>query len=158
MTEAVKQPHNFYCKGHDIMKKQTRSEAREVLFSSIFQFDDMTDINEAVEELFEDNPDSLVNREYIEKVLRGVYENADELDKIITLNLKKSWTLNRISKTSHVILKLAIYEMKYVEDVPPRVAINEAVELAKKYGTESDAPFVNGLLGSVYKEIAAGKE
>ena len=140
------------------MKRQTRSEAREVLFSYIFRFDDMTDIEEATEELFEDNPESLINREYIENVLRGVYEKADELDTIITLKLKKSWTLKRISKTSHVILKLAIYEMKYVDDVPPRVAINEAVELAKKYGVESDAPFVNGLLGSVYKDIAAEKE
>ena len=139
------------------MKKQTRSEAREILFSNIFRFDDMTDIDEATEELFEDSPESLINREYIENVLKGVYENADELDTIITLKLKKGWTLKRISKTSHVILKLAIYEMKYVEDVPPRVAINEAVELAKKYGVESDAPFVNGLLGSVYKDIAEDK-
>ena len=137
------------------MKKQTRSEAREILFSYIFRFDDMTDISDMVSELFEDNPESLVNREYIENVLKGVYENADELDTIITLKLKKSWTLKRISKTSHVILRLAIYEMKYIEDVPPRVAINEAVELAKKYGVESDAPFVNGLLGSVYKDLAA---
>ena len=137
------------------MKKQTRSEAREILFSYIFRFDDMTDISDMVSELFEDNPESLVNREYIENVLKGVYENADEIDTIITLKLKKSWTLKRISKTSHVILRLAIYEMKYVEDVPPRVAINEAVELAKKYGVESDAPFVNGLLGSVYKDLSA---
>ena len=139
------------------MKRQTRSEAREILFSGIFRFDDMTDINEAVSELFEDNPGCEANRAYIENVLRGVYENADKLDEIITLKLKKSWTLSRISKTSHVILKLAIYEMKYVDDVPPRVAINEAVELAKKYGTESDAPFVNGLLGSVYKDLAEEK-
>ena len=137
------------------MKKQTRSEARDLLFSYIFRFDDMTDIEEMISELFEDNPESLVNREYIEKVLKGVYENADTLDEIITLKLKKSWTLKRISKTSHIILRLAIYEMKYIDDVPPRVAINEAVELAKKYGTESDAPFVNGLLGSVYKDLTA---
>ena len=139
------------------MKRQTRSEARELLFSYIFRFDDMTDIEEMISELFEDNPESLINREYIEKVLSGVYESADKLDEIITLKLKKSWTLKRISKTSHVILRLAIYEMKYVADVPPRVAINEAVELAKKYGVESDAPFVNGLLGSVYKDIAEDK-
>ena len=139
------------------MKRQTRSEAREILFSHIFRIDDMTDIDEMISELFEDYPECLTNREYIEKVLRGVYDNADEIDKIITLKLKKSWTLSRISKTSHVILRLAVYEMKYVDDVPPRVAINEAVELAKKYGTESDAPFVNGLLGSVYRDLASGE-
>ena len=137
------------------MKRQTRSEARETLFSYIFRFDEATDINDAVSELFEDNPDCEANRTYIENALRGVFDKADELDEIITLKLKKSWTLERISKTSHVILKLAIYEMKYIDDVPPRVAINEAVELAKKYGTESDAPFINGLLGSVYRDLVS---
>ncbi len=135
------------------MSRQTRSRARELLFTRIFQFDDMTDIDEAVSDTFEDNPECEANREYIENGLRGVYERADELDAIIASKLKKGWTLARISKTSHVILRLAIYEMKYGEDVPPRAAINEAVELAKKYGTASDAPFVNGLLGSVYKDI-----
>lgn len=135
------------------MKRQTRSEAREALFTAIFRFDDMTDIDEAVSDVFEENPECETNRAYIEKVLRGVYENADELDIMIAERLKKGWTLTRISKTSRVILRLAIYEMKYMDDVPPRVAINEAVELAKKYGAESDASFVNGLLASVYRDM-----
>ena len=135
------------------MKRQTRSEAREALFTAIFRFDNLTGIDEAVSDIFEENPECEANRAYIEKVLRGVYENADELDIMIAGRLKKGWTLTRISKTSRVILRLAIYEMKYMDDVPPRVAINEAVELAKKYGAESDASFVNGLLASVYRDM-----
>lgn len=135
------------------MKKQSRSEAREVLFTRIFQFDDATDIDTLIAETFEDSPESEVNRGYITAVLSGVYEKKPELDRIISEKLKKGWTLSRISKTAHVIMQLAIYEMKYVEDVPPKVAINEAVELAKRYGTETDAPFINGLLGAVFKEL-----
>ena len=67
--------------------------------------------------------------------------------------MKKGWTISRISKTSLAILKLAIYEIKYVDDVPAKVAINEAVNLAKKYGADDEPSFVNGLLGAVYKEL-----
>ncbi len=140
------------------MKKQTRSEAREVLFTRVFQFDDMTDIDEAVSDTFAEYPECETNRAYIETALRGIYTHADELDMIIASKLKKGWTLSRISKTSRVILRLAVYEMKYIPDVPPRVAINEAVELAKRYGAESDAPFVNGLLGSVYRDMNGEKQ
>lgn len=135
------------------MKKQSRSEAREILFTGIFRFDDTTDINEVISDIFEENPECEANRGYITSVLTGVYEKRTELDAVIASKLKKSWSLQRISKTSRVILELAVYEMKYVEDVPPKVAINEAVELSKKYGTESDAPFVNGLLANVFKEL-----
>lgn len=135
------------------MKKQSRSEAREILFSRIFAWDEYSNTEETISDILEDTPESETNLGYISTVLSGVIEKTEEIEKIIIGKLKKGWTITRISKASLVILKLAIYEMKYVDDVPPKVAINEAVELAKKYGTENDAAFVNGLLGNVYREL-----
>ena len=89
---------------------------------------------------------------YIKAVIDGVREHEAEIDELISKNLKKGWTLRRISKTAHTVLKIAIFEMKYLDDVPAKVAANEAVELAKRYGDESDPSFVNGLLASVIKE------
>ena len=136
------------------MKKQTRSQARETVFSALFRLDDITDIDEILADILEENPQCETNFGYISAVSRGVVEKDEELSKEISLRLKKGWTIGRISKSASIILKMAIYEMKYVEDVPPRVAINEAVELAKRYGTETDAGFVNGLLGNVFKDLS----
>lgn len=135
------------------MKRQTRSEARETLFSLIFRLDDESDTAELLADALEEIPECEPNMGYISAVLNGVKDKSAELEQEISLRLKKGWTIGRISKTSLVILKLAIYEMKYIEDVPPKVAINEAVELAKKYGAESDAGFINGLLGNVFKSL-----
>ena len=81
---------------------------------------------------------------YIEK-------NKEEITEKISSNLKTNWKLERISKIDLAILKLAIYELKYTE-IPFKVAINEAVELAKKYGEDASKNFVNGILASVIKE------
>ncbi len=137
------------------MRKQTRSEARDAAFTLVFQLslhaDDMSVI---YSELLEARPESEQNLGYIKSVVEGVSEKSEELEELITKNLKKGWSLSRISKVSLAIMKMAIYEMKYVDDVPGKVAINEAVELAKRYGDDDDPTFVNGLLGSVFKEIA----
>ncbi len=71
---------------------------------------------------------------------------------LISKNLKKDWTLQRISKVNIAILKIAIYEIKY-KDIPFKVAINEAVELAKKYGEDKSKNFVNGILASIVKDM-----
>ncbi len=84
-------------------------------------------------------------------VIFGIQENKDEIVGQIETNLKSDWKLERISKIDLAILKLAIYELKYTE-IPFKVVINEAVELAKKYGEDSSKNFVNGVLASVVKE------
>ena len=137
------------------MRKQTRSEARDAAFTQVFQMDlHEDDMDVILDELLKARPESEANLGYIRQIIDCVREHEQEIDEIIVKNLKKGWTISRISKASHAIMKLAIFEMKYMDDVPAKVAINEAVELAKRYGDDGDPNFVNGLLGSVYKEIA----
>lgn len=90
-------------------------------------------------------------QEYIKDAVSGIEKNKDEILDQIEKNLKEEWKIDRISKMDLAILKLAIYEIKY-KDIPYKVVINEAVELAKKYGEDSSKNFVNGILASVVKE------
>lgn len=90
--------------------------------------------------------------EYIKDVVIGVYEHKKDIESLIEKNLKIDWKIDRISKIDLSLLRLAIYEIKYKE-IPYKVAINEALELAKKYGEDSSKNFVNGVLASVVKEI-----
>ena len=79
-----------------------------------------------------------------------------ELDQTIEKHLKGNWRINRISKMDLIILRIAIFEMKYIEDVPFAVALNEAIELAKTFSDDQSRKFVNGVLSNVLKEIEAG--
>ena len=135
-------------------KRQTRSEAREAIFTQVFQFATQRDnMEQAREILLSEIPECEQNLGYITDVTEGILEHEAEIIDIINNNLKKGWTFKRLSKVSRTILKVAIYEMKYCDDVPPRVAINEAVELAKKYCDENEPSFINGVLGSVMRSL-----
>ena len=87
----------------------------------------------------------------MEDVVNGIEKNKEQIDKLIEKNLKSDWKIERISKIDLAILKIAIYEIKY-KDIPFKVGINEAVELAKKYGEDNSKNFVNGILASIVKE------
>ena len=89
--------------------------------------------------------------EYIEDAILGIEKNEETINNLIKENLKSDWKIERVSKIDLSILKLAIYEIKYKE-LPFKVVINEAVELAKKYGEETSPKFVNGILASIIKE------
>ena len=129
----------------------TRKEARNQAFVLIFE---KGINNESVEDILEA---AKVCREFLEdedgytvKAFTGVYDNIEEIDGIISDNLS-GWTINRISKVSLAVLRLAIYEIKYMDDIPESVSIDEAVELCKTYSTQDDASFVNGVLGTVVR-------
>lgn len=136
--------------------KLTRSEAREQAFMLLFSelFD-----NEPLEATIEDKSQMFKGGicGYAQAVLSGIEDKKDEIDAEIKKNLKEGWTLSRISKPSFAILRLAIYEIKYVDSVPQSVSINEAVELAKKY-TIDESRFVNGILGSYARENSGGEK
>ena len=130
--------------------KLTRFAAREqgffLIFEMNFNTDNITDIVNSEEETRD-----MVFDEYAKELALGVFNTKDDLDEIIASHLKKGWTLKRISKPSLSILRLALYEMTYVDSVPSSVAINEAVELAKKY-TIDESKFINGILGAISRE------
>lgn len=134
----------------------TRSESREQAFMLLFSksFDD-----EPLEETIDDNSEMFVGGvcAYAQAVVSGIEDKHEEIDEIIASHLKKGWTLSRISKPSLAILRLAIYEMKYLDNVPQSVSINEAVELAKKY-TIDESKFVNGILGTYSREFSGKSE
>lgn len=134
-------------------KRLSRSEARQEAFKLIFGLNQHTDDLEFLfGNLLEENPKAEESMPYIREVVEGVLAHYDELSEIISRNLAKGWTIERISKPSRAILMLAVYEIKYVEDVPERVAVNEAVELAKLYDEPQAAPFVNGVLAGVIRK------
>lgn len=128
----------------------TRSEAREQAFILVFEkifnpeltVEDIKQIT-AESELFELDG-------FAEKLFNCACENTEKVDELIASNLRK-WTIGRIPKTSLALLRLAVAEILFFEDVPDSVSANEAVELAKKYGGEEDASFINGVLGSVIR-------
>ncbi|MBR0351201.1 MAG: transcription antitermination factor NusB [Clostridia bacterium] len=131
-----------------------RSSMREFAFKLVYSIEiqKATDLKEALELYVEANEITSQNAvNYIEDIIFGIDKNKKSIDEKIEKNLKQDWKLERISKVDLSILRLAIYEILYKE-IPFKVAINEAVELAKKYGEESSKKFVNGILASIVKE------
>ncbi len=129
----------------------TRKIAREEAFILIFEkyFNDCP--TEEILELAADVRDLKPN-DYIKTVFCGVFENLSELDGLISENAV-GWKIERISKTALSVLRLAIFEIKFMDDIPSAVSVNEAVELCKKYATKDDASFVNGILSTVIKKL-----
>ena len=131
-----------------------RSAMRELAFKFIYGLEVQKSINELEQlDLFiEDNEltDEKVI-EYLKDIQNGLIEKSQAIDNLIEKNLKEKWTLDRVSKINLSLLKIAIFEMLY-KDLPYKVAINEVVELAKKYSDEQAPVFINGILASVVKE------
>ena len=128
-----------------------RSEIREEAFKLIYSLEiqKKEPIEEQIELYIESNGiDNKKAIEYIEDAVNGIEKNKEVITEKIEKNLKQDWKIDRISKVDLAILKLAIYEIKY-KDIPFKVVINEAVELAKKYGEDNSKNFVNGILALV---------
>lgn len=132
----------------------TKTEIREQVFILLFQTDyhDRESLPQQVEDYLQTLEDAGEKdiRQITDKY-HGVMEHLEELDAYIT-RYSRGWEISRLVKADVAILRVAVYEMLYDEKVPVGVAINEAVELAKTYGTEKSPAFVNGLLGNVARE------
>lgn len=130
-----------------------RSAMRELAFKLVYEIEVQKVSEDDELEIFIENNEITDNNviEYLKDIKNGIAQNANEINNLITNNLKDNWSLNRISKINLSLIKLAIYEMVY-KGLPYKVAINEVVELAKKYADESAPVFINGILASVVKE------
>jgi len=133
----------------------SRTEIRELAFKLIYSLEiqEEKELQEQIDLYIEDNEiEAEKAQEYIKDVILGINENEEEITSIIKSVLTEKWTIERISKINLSILKLAIYEIKYKE-IPFKVEINEAVELAKKYGDETSGRFINGALAKAIQSI-----
>ena len=128
-------------------RRKSREQALCLLFENTFGLQDMNEIILNAKDIREEKIS-----EFSEQIFKGVLENLEKIDGYIEKNLN-GWTKERISKTSISILRMAIFEILFCDDIPNSVSINEAVELAKKYSTKKDASYINGLLGSVAKDL-----
>ena len=126
-----------------------RKLAREMGVCFLFQIEfQKENIKEQVEDFLDSYGDVKYDKDYFLEVINGVMNSLKEIDEIIETKAK-DWTIDRIAKMDLPILRVAIFEIKHREDIPVGVSINEAVELAKKFGSDDSAKFINGLLGQV---------
>lgn len=129
-------------------RRASRETVMKLLYQSEFHNES---ISKGKNEIFEEIKGSDTERAYIDKVCSGVAEKKAELDGVIESHLK-GWKISRISKVDLSILRTAVFEILYIEEIPVSVSINEAVELAKKFSTSESASFINGLLSNLVND------
>lgn len=129
----------------------TRREEREQAFILLFEksFNNETELDELYDFAVEN--EAITGSDFIKKLVFTAWENVDDIDAVIE-KYSQGWKISRISKVALAVLRLAVCEIKYFDDIPVGVSINEAVELCKKYASKDDPSFVNGILGTVSKE------
>ena len=137
----------------------SRSLAREIAFKAIFQLEFNNGEDEdrefyenlAIETVISNGKKiNQENCQYVNQVVKSTRAKLNEIDEIISAHLKKGWTINRLATVDRNILRLSIYELKFSEEpIPKGIIINEAVEIAKKYGTDTSGRFVNGILAAI---------
>ncbi|MBR5273150.1 MAG: transcription antitermination factor NusB [Clostridia bacterium] len=131
-------------------RRESREQALALVFSMMFNGDvppqEICELSKLSLEFQDD--------EFSQMLFDGVCENLESIDNAIE-KCMKTWNKNRISKVSLAVLRLAIFEILYIDDIPASVSINEAIELAKKFASDDDAAFVNGILGSVTRNNEA---
>ncbi len=137
------------------MDKRTR--ARELAMQGLYQLDVQgPELLERLGEFFRENePDDSVRKLALDWS-RGAWENLARCDELIVASTIK-WGLSRLSFVDKSILRLAVYQLKFCRDIPPKVVINEAIELAKKFSTAQSPAFVNGVLDAVFKKITVAQ-
>lgn len=130
-----------------------RTEARQEAFKLLYSMEiQQTSDEEQIDLFIQNNEITQKNTiEYIQETIKGIFQNKESIQEKISENLKAEWKLERISKVDLSLLELAIFEMLY-KQIPYKVAINEVIELAKKYGEDNSASFINGILASVVKK------
>lgn len=136
-----------------------RSAMRELAFKLIYGIEVQKELDEDYLELFFESNDVVKEdvKKYLTEIKEGIKKYNVEIEELINHNLKSNWSFNRISKVNLSLIKIAIFEMLYL-NLPYKVAINEVVELAKQYSDEQAPIFINGILASIVKEKGLEEE
>jgi transcription antitermination factor NusB len=130
----------------------SRKASREVAMKLLYQLDiQKEDRDDQISNVIEENGLEAGDKKYVLDIVEGTNKNKESIDAAIEAS-SSSWALSRISKVDLAILRLAVYEINFREDIPVSVSINEAVELAKKYSGDDSGSFVNGVLGKIAPE------
>ncbi|MGQ0794149.1 MAG: transcription antitermination factor NusB [Deltaproteobacteria bacterium] len=143
-----------------------RRRAREITIQFLYQYESQAEFTsegvnrEEVVKLFwaareSERDDGDVLR-FANSLISGACDNLQSIDDVLS-KYSKHWRISRMSKTDRNVLRMAAYELVYLRDIPPPVTINEAVELAKKYGTEESGAFVNGILDRIRQALESGE-
>ncbi len=137
-----------------------RHLGRIVALQSLYEYDfrrslNMSDLKNEMDDILERNikvySDTIDDSEFVSELVNGVQSEESEIDAMIS-PAAPEWPIEQIAKIDKAILRMAVYELMVKRDVPPKVAINEAVELAKAFGGENSSKFVNGVLGTIYRQ------
>lgn len=133
-------------------EQMNRHLSRTIAMQTLYEWDFRTDVSpDTISDrniaAYQDDADA----DYVHEVVGGVIANVDKIDNDIA-RVAPEWPVDQISSIDKAVLRLAVYELLYSDEVPPKVAINEAVELGKTFGSESTSRFVNGVLGTLYRE------
>jgi N utilization substance protein B len=133
-----------------------RHLARTIAMQSLFLWDfdgsEKTKLEDLSRGVFENFAPSFDDKGFVKSLIEGVMANRSEIDKYIT-KYATEWPLDQITIVDRNILRIGVYELIFNADIPAKVAINEAIEIAKAFGNESSGKFVNGVLGAIYKDI-----
>ena len=133
-----------------------RHLARTIALQTLYQWDfngkKETNLEPVVKKNLREFAPQFDDKGFIQRLVDGVLRQRQEIDDLIT-KYAPEWPLEQITMVDRNVLRIGIYEMRYDDDIPEKVAINEAIELAKTFGGESSGKFVNGVLGTIYKEM-----
>lgn len=133
-----------------------RHLARSIAMQSLFEWDFRGNPTAALPAIVNHNlkefAPGLKETDFSQKLIEGVIDNLRAIDELIS-SYAPSWPIGQITIVDRNILRLGVYELKFTKDIPPKVAINEAIELAKSFGGPSSGKFVNGVLGSMYNDL-----
>ncbi len=138
-----------------------RHLGRTIIMQSLYQWDfrdkDMAELQRSLERNLKEFAPEFDDVPFVENTVNGILTNAEEIDALIA-KYAPQWPIEQITLVDRNVLRIGIYELKFNPDIPARVSINEAIELAKTFGGESSGKFVNGVLGAIYREMTAKGE
>ncbi|HPR81796.1 MAG TPA: transcription antitermination factor NusB [Enterococcus sp.] len=147
-------------------KELSRHEIRQMAVQALFPLDFNQDLEkkDAIFHAIELEYEDMIDEEhenfvptYLDLLVTGVCENKESLDKMIQEHLRRGWSLQRLSKMDVTILRIALFEMLYVDNVPNKVALNEAIELAKTFSDDQSRKFINGVLSTINNKLEASE-